>query len=178
MIRRRAVFLDLNGTLVMPLKQESLAELTLIPGADLAVSQLIAAGFVCPVVTIQARIAKGLFTEQEFRAWFADFFGRLGLDLKGPYVCPHRYGQPCPCKKPSPMLYEQAARDLSIDLSQSYVVGDTAADVMAGRNFGGLGCLVRTGFGEKESEVEAARPAAAFIGGTLGEVAKWILRHC
>ncbi len=45
---RRAVFLDLNGTIVLPLKQESLDEMTLIPGADLAIMRLLAAGFLCP----------------------------------------------------------------------------------------------------------------------------------
>ena len=96
MERHRAVFLDLNGTVVLPLKQQSLDELTLIPGADLAIRRLLAAGFLCPVVTVQARIEKGLFSASEFRAWFADFFGILGLDVKGPYLCPHRYNHPCP----------------------------------------------------------------------------------
>ena len=59
---RPGVFLDLNGTLVEPLKQERLDELTLIPGVAEAVARLTAAGFVCPVVTVQSRIAKGLFT--------------------------------------------------------------------------------------------------------------------
>ena len=111
MEKRRAVFLDLNGTLVLPLKQESLDEMTLIPGADVAITRLLAFDFVCPVVTVQARIEKGLFTEAEFRAWFADFFSDLGLDVKGPYVCPHRYNHPCPCEKPNSLLYEQAAQD-------------------------------------------------------------------
>jgi histidinol phosphatase-like enzyme len=66
--QNRAAFLDLNGTVVLPLKQESLASMTLIPGADLAISRLLAAGFLCSVVTVQSRIEKGLFTESEFRA--------------------------------------------------------------------------------------------------------------
>lgn len=78
----RAVFLDLNGTIVLPLKQDSLDELRLMPGSDLGIARLLAAGFLCPVVTVQARVAKGLFTEAAFRAWFIDFFGKLGLDLR------------------------------------------------------------------------------------------------
>jgi histidinol phosphatase-like enzyme len=49
---RRAVFLDLNGTLVLPLKQQRLTDLTAIPGAVEAVARLTDAGFVCPVVTV------------------------------------------------------------------------------------------------------------------------------
>lgn len=170
MKQHKAVFLDLNGTLVLPLKQESLAEMTLIPGADLAIRRLLEAGFICPVVTVQSRIEKGLFSQSEFRAWFADFFGDLGLDLKGPYVCPHRYNRRCPCEKPNPLLYVQAARDLGLDLSRSYAIGDSLEDVEAARRFGGTGCLVRTGWATRE-----AGASAAFIGDTVADAADWIV---
>ena len=61
---KRAVFLDLNATLVMPLKPESLSELTLIEGAGEAIARLSRADYVCPVVTVQSRITKGLFSER------------------------------------------------------------------------------------------------------------------
>lgn len=172
---KRAVFLDLNGTLVMPIKVNLLSDLKLIPGVDQAVAKLTNAGFLCPVVTVQSRIAKGLFSESEFRTWFQDFFGRLKLNLKGPYICSHRFSEPCECQKPNSMLYEQAAKDLSIDLRKSYVVGDSASDVLAAKSFGGHGCFVRIGWGEKKSELEAARLYADFIGNSLREVADWIL---
>ena len=175
MKRNRAVFLDLNGTVVLPLKQESLDEMTLIPGADLAINRLLAAGFLCPVVTVQARIEKGLFTESEFRAWFTDFFGSLGLDVKGPYVCPHRYKHPCHCEKPNSFLYDQATTDLSIDLTRSYTIGDSPQDVEAARRFGGTGCLVRTGWAAEHKFIEEARKSAAFIGDTITDAADWIL---
>ena len=136
MKNRRAVFLDLNGTLVLPLKQESLNEMTLIPGADTAVKRLLSKGFICPVVTIQARIEKGLFTEGEFRTWFNDFFSNLELDVKGPYICPHRYNHPCDCEKPNPLLYQQAAEDFMLDLTRSYTIGDSPQDVEAACRFG------------------------------------------
>ena len=173
----RAVFLDLNGTIVLPLKQESLDEMTLIPGADLAIVRLLAAGFLCPVVTVQARIAKGLFTESEFRAWFADFFGNLGLDVKGPYICPHRYNDSCPCQKPNSFLYEQAAADWSIDLRRSYTIGDSPQDVEAARRFGGTGCLVRTGWAAEDKFLDEARPFAAFIGDSISDAVEWVVNR-
>jgi len=173
----KAVFLDLNGTLVLPLRQESLAEIEPIPGANLAVEKLLAAKFICPVVTIQSGIAKGRFTEQEFRYWFSAFFGGLKLDVRRPYVCPHRFAEDCVCKKPNPFLYQQAAKDYGIDLSRSYVIGDTAWDVMAGKNMGGQGCLVRTGCAVDEAEYQKALPHAAYTGSTLGDVVQWILKH-
>jgi len=171
----RAVFLDLNGTLVLPLKQETLKEMYLIPGADAAVQRLLAFGFLCPVVTIQARIEKDLFSEQDFLEWFKEFFGKHGLDVKGPYVCPHRFSNPCACKKPSPLLYERAAKDLDLNLSQSFVVGDSLEDVKAAIAFGGTGCLVRTGWAADDRIAEAARSIAPFIGPSVVEAADWII---
>ena len=171
----RAVFLDLNGTIVLPMKQETLEEMCLIPGAHKAIQRLIAAGFVCPIVTVQARIEKGLFTEQEFRAWFANFFLKHGLDVKGPYVCPHRYNHPCSCKKPSPLLYEQAAKELHIELAESFVIGDGPEDVRAAKAFGGAACLVRTGWAATEEVVASIRPIADYVGPSIVEATDWIL---
>lgn len=58
----RGVFLDLNGTLVMPISPRSLDELMPLPGALEAVRLLTEAGFICPVITVQSRIAKGIYT--------------------------------------------------------------------------------------------------------------------
>ncbi len=78
-VGRRGVFLDLAGTLVEPLKPERLDEMTLIPGVIDGIARLSAAGFVCPVVTVQSRIAKGLWSLPEFERWFASFAaGRPG----------------------------------------------------------------------------------------------------
>jgi len=171
----RAVFLDLNGTLVLPLKQESLDEMTLVPGADTAIARLLTFGLVCPVVTVQARIEKGLFTEAEFRAWFMSFFSNLGLDVKGPYICPHKYNHVCPCQKPNSLLYQQAAQELGLDLSRSYTIGDSPQDVQAACRFGGTGSLVRTGWAAQDQVVEKARASAAFIGDTIADAVQWIL---
>jgi len=171
----KAVFLDLNGTVILPLKQESLEDLILIPDADNAIRKLINAGYVCPVVTVQARIEKGIFTEAQFRKWFTVFFGKLDLDVKGPYICPHRFTHPCICEKPNSFLYEQAAKDLSIDLKQSYTIGDSPQDTAAASNFGGTGCLVRTGWASKDSVVEEARSSASFIGDSISDAVEWIL---
>jgi histidinol phosphatase-like enzyme len=77
MHQRRAVFLDLNGTLVLPVLVERLADLRLVDGVTEGVERLCRAGFVCPVVTVQSRIEKGLFSEAEFHAWFEDLAKRM-----------------------------------------------------------------------------------------------------
>jgi len=146
---RRAVFLDLNGTLVLPLQVNDPIEYQAIPHAAEAVARLCRAGFICPVVTVQSRIGKGIFSESAFLAWFRSFsdaFARQGAALVGPYVCPHRYAVPCPCKKPGGMLYRSAAENLDIDLACSIVVGDSLEDMQAAREVGSRGVAVRTGW--------------------------------
>jgi histidinol-phosphate phosphatase family protein len=177
-MQRRAVFLDLNGTLVLPLKQEQLSDLTAIPGAAIAVARLTDAGYICPVVTVQSRIAKGLFSMDEFIEWFRIFsekWNASGAMLVGPYVCPHRYAEPCACKKPNALLYELAARDHHIDLSRSFVVGDSPDDVRAATSLGARGCLVRTGWAADSAVVDAAVPNTWFLGETLDDVVDRIL---
>jgi len=146
---RRAVFLDLNGTLVLPLQVNNPFEYRAIPHAAEAVVSLCRAGFICPVVTVQSRIGKGVFSESAFLEWFRSFsdaFAKEGARLAGPYICPHRYAVPCPCKKPGGLLYRQAAESLEIDLGSSAVVGDSLEDIQAARAIGCRGVAVRTGW--------------------------------
>ena len=174
----KTVFLDLAGTIVMPLKPESLDEIWPLPGAVEAIAHLCAAGFRCPVVTVQARIEKGLFTENEFRQWFQVFAAGIkqqGALLEGPYVCPHRFATPCRCKKPSTLLYERAAEELGLQLAGAFVVGDSAADMEAASRLGGVGCLVRTGWAQDEVEVVRARTHSSFVAADLAAAAEWIL---
>jgi D-glycero-D-manno-heptose 1,7-bisphosphate phosphatase len=174
----RGVFLDLGGTLVNPLKPERLDELTMIPGALEAVSRLSAAGFVCPVVTVQSRIAKGLFSEAEFKAWFVRFaadFAAAGARLVGPYVCPHRFSEPCDCKKPNTLLFERAAAEHGIDVARSFVIGDSPDDMRAARRLGARGCVVRTGWAADPRVADAAAGDASVVAASMGDVVDWIL---
>lgn len=180
MSMRRAVFFDLNGTLVAPIFVERPSELRPIEDARAAVAVLSSAGFVCPVVTVQGRIAKGMFSLGEFREWFkglADDFRSHGAEIVGPYVCPHRFAEPCRCKKPNTFLYEEAAAEHGIDLRRSFLIGDSAADVEAASRFGGRGCLVRTGWAVDEREVQRAMPYASHVAPSVNAAADWILRQ-
>jgi D-glycero-D-manno-heptose 1,7-bisphosphate phosphatase len=178
MMKRRAVFLDLNGTLVLPVKPQSLGELTLIEGAGEAIARLSQAGLLCPVVTVQSRISKGIFSMDDFLQWFNGFARHLesaGARVLGPYVCPHRFREPCVCKKPNVFLYEMAASNHVIDLQRSVVIGDTAEDVLAARSFGGQGCMVRTGWAEDPIVVSRAAPFASYVASSLNRAVDWVL---
>lgn len=146
--KRRGVFLDLGGTIVLPIRVESPDEYRRIPRAAEAIRRLNRAGFVCPVVTVQSGIGKGRFTEAAFRAWFRNFAGALaaeGAMVEGPYVCPHRYAEACGCKKPTGALYRSAAVDFDVDLAASVIVGDSIEDIEAARTLGCRSVAVRTG---------------------------------
>ena len=146
---RRGVFLDLNGTLVVPIHAENPREYRQIPNSCEAVAMLCAAGFVCPVVTVQSRVGKGIYSEAEFRDWFRSFsaaLGEQGAFLRGPYVCPHRYATECACKKATGLLYRRAAEELRIDLASSFVIGDSLEDMQAAQLLGCTGVAVRTGW--------------------------------
>ena len=177
-MNRKAVFLDLNGTLVLPMKQERLADLYPIPGAVRAVARLTRTGFVCPVVTVQSRIAKGLFSAEEFGEWFRGFahvLDRENARVAGPYVCPHRYVEPCVCKKPNTALYEQAAADLGIALGDSFVIGDSPDDIRAATRLGVRSCLVRTGWAADPQMVAAVKGEASLVAPSIVEAVDWIL---
>lgn len=178
MEQRRAVFLDLSGTLVTPVLVEKLADLRVIDGVQEEVARLCRAGFVCPAVTVQSGIEKGRFSEREFLEWFealAKTMAASGAVLTGPYVCPHRFASRCPCSKPQTLLFERAASEHGLNLPRSFVIGDTTADVEAATRFGGCGCLVRTGYAAQEAEASQAQQFASYTGRTFSDVVDWIL---
>jgi D-glycero-D-manno-heptose 1,7-bisphosphate phosphatase len=154
---RRAVFLDRDGTLTA--NRDFLvraADLELVPGAAQAVARLNRAGWAVVVVTNQSGLARGLFDEEELEAIHARLRDELLPGrVDGVYVCPHRAEDGCICRKPSPVLFERAARALGLDVGGSWIVGDKWTDLVPARALGCRAALVRTGYGRDE---EAAGP--------------------
>jgi D-glycero-D-manno-heptose 1,7-bisphosphate phosphatase len=152
----RAIFLDKDGTLVEDVPYNvnpALLELTwhAVPGLQLF-RQL---GYALFVVTNQAGVAKGLFTEsalQPVQARLTEQLAQYGVTLDGFYYCPHspdgvvsRYAIPCTCRKPMPGMLHRAAREHGIDLSRSWMIGDILHDIEAGRRAGCNTLLIDNG---------------------------------
>jgi D-glycero-D-manno-heptose 1,7-bisphosphate phosphatase len=176
----RGVFLDFNGTLVMPVKVEQPSEYALLPCAAEAVRLLNEHGFMCPVITVQSRIAKGLYSADQFLRRFREIQAELraeGAAIEGPYVCPHRGRDACACKKPQTLLYERAAVDLDIDIKNSVVIGDTSGDVLSARALGCAGVLVLTGWGAHELAEHGAGTAAGHVAADVLEAARWAVEQ-
>jgi D-glycero-D-manno-heptose 1,7-bisphosphate phosphatase len=185
----RAVFLDRDGTINEEVNYLGHPEqLRLIDGAAEAVKQLNRAGWKAVVVTNQAGIARGYFSEARLREIHRELENLLraqAAHLDGIYYCPHHptagigvYKADCNCRKPKPGLLEKAAGELQIDLRRSFVVGDKISDLAAGRAAGCRNILVRTGYGiESEKEFSGCNWRPELVVNNLLEAAQWILQH-
>ncbi len=153
MIGRPAVFLDRDGTINVEVNYlHRPADLRLIPGASGAIQRLNLAGFVVVVVTNQAGIARGFYTEAELHALHTHLNALLASDggrIDAFYWCPHHpdFTGPCRCRKPGTAMLEAAAADHGLDLGRSWLIGDNTGDIGAGQAAGCRSILVRTGYG-------------------------------
>ncbi|HEX6307880.1 MAG TPA: HAD-IIIA family hydrolase [Longimicrobiales bacterium] len=154
----RALFLDRDGTLIDEAHYLADPErVRLIPGAAPALAALHDAGWALVVVTNQSGIARGLYSEAEFRAVqerLEALLAQEGVRLDLVLYCPHHpdFTGPCDCRKPGLGMYRAAAAALDVDLRESVYVGDRVKDVLPALATGGRGYLVRTGYGAAESE--------------------------
>jgi D-glycero-D-manno-heptose 1,7-bisphosphate phosphatase len=142
-MKQRALFLDRDGTLVHPRHYPSQPEeLVLYEGIAPELRSLQAAGFRLVVITNQAGIARGYFTEadlQRMHDYLREQLAGMGVYLDAIYYCPHHpegvlpeLAIRCSCRKPQPGMLLRAARDLHIDLSASWFLGDILDDIEAG----------------------------------------------
>jgi D-glycero-D-manno-heptose 1,7-bisphosphate phosphatase len=186
-VPRPAVFIDRDGTLTEEVGYVNHPKrLRLLPRSAEAVRRLNAAGVAAVVVTNQAGIARGYFTEEVLTAVNAALVAQLkeaGASLDGIYVCPHHptdgeppYRADCDCRKPRSGLLERAAADLQIDLARSVMVGDKPSDLVPGRALGTRTVLVLTGYGLGEWEFRRDRfPKPDHVAGDLLEAVEWAL---
>ena len=159
--RRKAVFLDRDGTLIEDkdyLKDPG--QVVLESGAAEAVARLNEHDFAVILVSNQSAVARGYCTEEDVAA----VHQRLGellaaghARLDAMYYCPHspegvveEYRQTCACRKPATGMYQRASKEWDIDITRSYMIGDKLTDMEAARNAGLTGVLVRTGYGQDE----------------------------
>jgi D-glycero-D-manno-heptose 1,7-bisphosphate phosphatase len=148
-----AVFLDKDGTLIENVPYNvDLSLIRFTPGALDGARLLAAAGFRLVVVSNQSGISRGLFSETALSAVhdrLVSLLSAAGVTLSGFYYCPHVPADDCECRKPKPGLLLRAARELSLDLSASWLIGDILDDVEAGRRAGCRTILLANG-GETE----------------------------
>ena len=140
---KRAAFLDRDGVINRKAPEGQYVtrweEMEFCPGASEAICLLNRAGFFVVIVTNQACVARGFMTAAELESMHARLcftFGAAGATIDAIYYCPHGNEPPCPCRKPKPGMLLHAARIHNIDLARSWMIGDSARDMQAGRAAG------------------------------------------
>lgn len=160
----RAAFLDRDGTLNAEVSfVRSPDQLQVLPGAAAAVARLRALGFLPIVLTNQSGIARGFYTEADLARVHARLHAELGQVPAGYLHCPHLpdatgpYGGICACRKPRPGLLHEAQAMFGVHFAGSVLIGDSARDLLAGRDLPLRRILVRSG---KPWAAELAKLAA------------------
>lgn len=150
-VKQKAVFLDRDGTINKTNGfLTDINDFELIEGAAEAIKKINKSGYLAVVVTNQPVIARGecSFEQlQEIHNKMETLLGKEGAFIDGLFLCPHHtdkgfegerieYKLDCECRKPKAGLFIQAQEALNIDLSLSYMVGDSAIDIKAAENAG------------------------------------------
>jgi D-glycero-D-manno-heptose 1,7-bisphosphate phosphatase len=185
---RPAVFIDRDGTLTEEVGYVNHpSRLRLLPRSAEAVRRLNQAGIAALVVTNQAGVARGYFSEAVLAAVNAALVAKLkeeGAYLDGIYVCPHHptegdppYRTACDCRKPKPGLLYRAAADHGLDLARSTLVGDKPSDLVPARVVGARCVLVLTGYGLGEWEYRRSTfpHEPDHVAGDLLDAVDWVL---
>lgn len=189
MSKRRAVFIDRDGTLNEDVGYPGRPDQVRIFEASFeAVRRLNRAGFTVIVVTNQSGVGRGYFREEDVRTVhraLAEKMSDRGAQIDAFYYCPHHasssdpaYALDCDCRKPRPGMGRRAAADLGLDLAASYMIGDKVEDVEFGTAVGASPILVLTGYGEQSRRrlTELGR-APAFVAADVLAAVDWILER-
>jgi D-glycero-D-manno-heptose 1,7-bisphosphate phosphatase len=186
--RRRAVFLDRDGTINEEVNYLSRPEqLRLLPNAAEGIKLLRAKGFLAIIVTNQSGVARGYFSEQRVLEIHQDLqalLAKAGAAIDGFYYCPHHpqvgyapYRRECECRKPKPGMLLRAAKDFRLDLAQCFVAGDKVIDILPGIEVGCRTVLVLTGYGQETLNDDLlAESQPNYVAVDLLDAAKWIIK--
>jgi D-glycero-D-manno-heptose 1,7-bisphosphate phosphatase len=154
--RRPAVFLDRDGTLNAavvragnPYPPASVNEFVLLPGVTEGCARLKAAGYVLVVATNQPDVGRGMQSQAAVEAIHAMLVELLPIDRVEVSYDSGREDPPSPFRKPAPGMLWRAAKELGIDLTRSWMVGDRWRDIDCGKNAGCRTVFIDGGYAEK-----------------------------
>jgi D-glycero-D-manno-heptose 1,7-bisphosphate phosphatase len=159
------VFIDRDGTISEEVGYiNHLSRFQIYPWSRQAVSVLNRNGLKAILVTNQAGVARGYFTEDlvlQVHEKLRQELAQGDAHLDAIYYCPHHpsvgpepYRQSCNCRKPKPGMLFRAVEDLGVDLSRSFMIGDRHSDVELAYNAGTRSILVLSGYGRGEYEYQ------------------------
>ena len=167
--KQRAIFLDRDGTMNVSKGFISKADdLELIPGTIDAIKAINKSGALAIVITNQPVIARGECSFEELHNIhnkLKTLLGEKGAFVDDIFYCPHHPDKgfegevpelkfDCECRKPKTGMIEEAVKKYNIDLSKSYMVGDSTMDLETARNAGIKSVLVNTGFAGNDGKYD------------------------
>lgn len=182
---RPAAFIDRDGVINAELNYvHRVEDFHILPGVFDALTALRDAGYAIVIVTNQAGIAKGKYSEQQFQhltRHMLGLFDERQIRVDRVYHCPHHpegtvaeYAVECRCRKPGPGMIEEAARDLNLRVDRSVLFGDKVSDTDAGRAAGvAINILVESGHSLPADAHEHADHRAS----NLHEAVNWFLER-
>ena len=184
-MKNKAVFLDRDGTLNEdPGYLGNSEDLILFPDTGPTLSLLKNKyHFLLIVISNQSGIARGLIKDDNVVSVNNELNRKLSefnVQIDAFYYCPFHPDfnseDECLCRKPSPKMIINAASDFDIDLSKSYIIGDSEVDILAGINAGVRTVLVSTGYGAKSfSILKNENNLPSFAAENLTEACKFII---
>jgi D-glycero-D-manno-heptose 1,7-bisphosphate phosphatase len=143
----KAIFMDRDNTLINdPGYINHPDQVNLLDGVPEALIELKALGYKLVVVTNQSAVARGIVTEKvldEIHHRLEELLAEKNASLDRIYYCPYHpegvvpeYSKESDCRKPAPGMFQKAAAEMDLDLSQSWCIGDSLQDVEAGQRAG------------------------------------------
>jgi D-glycero-D-manno-heptose 1,7-bisphosphate phosphatase len=182
--RTGAVFLDRDGTLIRDVGYLCREEqLEILPRVPEAICRLRERGFKVVVITNQSAVGRGRVAETDLlkiNHVLRERLAQNGAFLEGIYYCPHHptegigaYKLECDCRKPRTGLIFQASKDLSLDPSISYIVGDQVIDLELAQRVGAQGIWIS----DLQNRPGKAAALKAHCVADLWEAAEWIIAN-
>jgi len=148
----RAIFLDRDGVICENRSDyvKSWSEFQFLPGAQQSLAALSRLGLPMIVVTNQSAVGRGIIsanTVEEIHQRMAAEVTAYGGRIDRVIYCPHHPEEKCECRKPKPGMLLKAAKEMGIELTRSYLIGDAVTDLLAAQQVGCQSFLVLTGRG-------------------------------
>ena len=162
----KAAFLDRDGVINRKPPEGQYVtrweEMHLLPGVAEAIAMLNRNSFRVIIVSNQRCVAKGLIKIHELESMhkrLRDVLSGAGATIDAVYYCPHEKQPPCSCRKPAPGMLLTAAREHQLDLTRSWMIGDSDIDVEAGRNAGCKTVRLLRGIGATNDNADVIAPS-------------------
>ena len=179
--KRKALVLDRDGTLVEDtIYPHKVEHFKLLPGVIEGLKKL-SKDYIFVIITNQSGIGRGIFKEEDMHKFNEKLLSELkkeNIEIKKIYYCPHAPEELCKCRKPHTKYVREAEKEFSIDLKNSWVIGDHPHDVEMGIKNGCKSIYLLTGHGSAHLEdLKNSKIKPDFIAKNFLDASDFIMSH-